>query len=110
MLATQCSTVTGYAEGGRRHPKTTELTSVLLGKWFISGRSSIEGCLCCKQSLLQAVTVSRFKAIQGDLFQGSYQLGQRRAKLPFVLTHKLYRVGESDLVPFRRARPATIRS
>jgi len=42
--------------------------------------------------LLYEVTVSGLKAIQVDFFQGSYQLGQRRGKLPFVLAHQLARV------------------
>jgi len=42
--------------------------------------------------LLYEVTVSALKAIQADFFQGSYQLGQCRAKLPFVLAHQLARV------------------
>src|SRR5207249_163131 len=72
--------------------QTPEPSSILLGKWFISGRSSVEGGPCCKQRLLYEVTVSGLKAIQVDFFQGSYQLGQRRAKLPFVLAHQLARV------------------
>ena len=73
-------------------PKTPEHTSVLLGKWFVSGRSSVEGRPRCKQSLLYEVTISGLKAIQADPFQGSYQLGQCRAELRFVLAHQLARV------------------
>ncbi len=73
-------------------PKTPAPTSVLLGKWFISGDSSVEGGPCCQQRLLYEVTVSRLKAIQADFFQGSYQLGQCRAKLSFVLAHQRARV------------------
>lgn len=73
-------------------PKTPETTSVLLGKWFVSGRSSVEGRPCCKQRLLYEVTVSGLKAVQADPFQGSYQPGQCRAKLAFVLAHQLARV------------------
>lgn len=67
-------------------------SSVLLGKRFISRRSSVECGPCCKQRLLDEVTVSGLKAIQADPFQGSYQLGQSRAKLPFVLAHQRSRV------------------
>jgi len=42
--------------------------------------------------LLYEVTVSGLKAIQADPFQGGYQLGQCRAKLPFVLAHRPARV------------------
>ena len=76
--------------GGQR--QTPEPSSVLLGKWFISGRSSVEGSPCCKQRLLYEMTISGLKAIQADPFQGSYQLGQCRTKLPFVLAHQLARV------------------
>ena len=72
--------------------QTPEPSSVLLGKWFISGRSSVEGDPCYKQRLVYEVTVSGLTAIQADFFQGSYQLGQCRAKLQFVLAHQLARV------------------
>src|SRR5207244_2549324 len=72
--------------------ETPEPSLVLLGKWFISGRGSVEGGPCCKQRLLYEVTVCRLKAIQAYPFQGSYQLGQGRAKLPFVLAHRHARV------------------
>src|SRR5438445_7493809 len=75
-----------------RQRQTPEPSSVLLGKWFISGRSSVEGGPCRKQRLLHEVTVSGLKAIQADFFQACYQLGQCRAKLPFVLAHQLARV------------------
>jgi hypothetical protein len=42
--------------------------------------------------LLYEFTVSGLKAIQADFFQGGNQLGQCRAKLPFVLDHQLARV------------------
>src|SRR5207302_11248025 len=62
--------------------QTPEPSSVLLGKWFISGRSSVEGGPCCKQRLLHEVTVSGLKAIQADFFQACYQLGQCRSRRP----------------------------
>ena len=73
-------------------PRLRKPASVLLGKRFISGRSSVEGGPGCKQRLLYEVTVSGLKAIQADFFQGSYQLGQCRAKLQFVFAHLLARV------------------
>src|SRR6266852_973903 len=74
------ATATDSDRGGLQR-QTPEPSSVLLGKWFISGRGSVEGGPCCKQRLLYEVTVSGLKAIQADFFQGSYQLGQCRAKL-----------------------------
>ena len=81
----------GYALLDRAGPQP-QPSSVLLGKWFIAGRSSVEGVPCCKQRLLYDVTISGLKAIQADPFQGGDQMGQCRAKLPFVLAHQLARV------------------
>jgi len=72
--------------------QASEPSSVLLGKGFISGRSSFEGGPCCNQGLLDQVTVLGLKAIQADFFQGSYQPGQCSANLPVVLAHQLARV------------------
>jgi len=88
---TQLATSTHPDRGGRNR-RRPEPSSVLLGKWFISGRSFVERRPCSKQRLLYEVTVSWLKAIQAHPFQGSYQLGQCRAKLPFVLAHQHARV------------------
>lgn len=69
--------------GRRRNPIRLAPTSVLLGKWLISGRSSVEGGPCCKQRLLYEVTISGLKAIQADTFQRGYQVGECRAELAF---------------------------
>jgi len=81
-----------YSDRRELQPQAPEPSSVLLGKWFISGRSSVEGGPCYKQRLVYEVTVSGLTAIQADFFQGSYQLGQCRAKLLFMLAHQLARV------------------
>ncbi len=52
-------------------PRLRKPASVLLGKRFISGRSSVEGGPGCKQRLLYEVTVSGLKAIQADFFQAA---------------------------------------
>jgi hypothetical protein len=41
--------------------------SVLLGKWLMPGRSSVEGRPCCKQRLLYEVAISGLKAIEADI-------------------------------------------
>jgi hypothetical protein len=51
-----------------------EPVSILLRKWLISGRSSVEGRPRCQQGLLDEVTIFGFEAPEADSFQGSYQL------------------------------------
>src|SRR2546428_7079625 len=78
-----------YSDRRELQPQAPEPSSVLLGKWFISGRSAVEGGPCYKQRLVYEVTVYGLTAIQADFFQGSYQLGQCRAKLLFMLEFRL---------------------